>query len=98
VLRTLGFVGRDLSALVRWEGTTFAVIGIVLGVPLGVITGRVVWNEVATGIGVAPSATIPVLALLAIAAATLAVALLAAAVPGRRARRVHPATTLAVDT
>ena len=96
VLRTLGFVDRDLSALVRWEGSTFAAIGIVLGIPLGVIVGRVVWNIVATGIGVDASATTPVVALLVIAAATVAVALLAAAVPARRARRVHPATTLAV--
>ncbi len=97
VLRTLGFVDRDLSALVRWEGSTFALIGIVLGIPLGVIAGRVIWNEVATGIGVDAFVTTPVLALLVIAGATIAVALLAAAVPARHARRVHPATTLAVS-
>jgi len=96
VLRTLGFVDRDLSALVRWEGSTFAAIGIVLGVPLGVIVGRVVWDLVATGIGIDPTATTPVLALLVIALATVALTLVAAAVPARRARRVHPATTLAV--
>ena len=50
----------------------------------------------ATGIGIDPTATTPVLALLVIALATVALTLVAAAVPARRARRVHPATTLAV--
>jgi predicted lysophospholipase L1 biosynthesis ABC-type transport system permease subunit len=97
VLRTLGLVDRQLSALVRWEGSTFAAIGVVFGMPLGLAAGRVVWNEVATGIGIDAAATTPVLGLLLIAVVAFVVALVAAAVPAHYARRVHPARTLAVN-
>ena len=97
MLRTLGLVDRQLSALVRWEASTFAAIGLVFGIPLGLVAGRVAWHEVATGIGVDPTATIPVPALLLIAIIAVVVALVAAAVPAYHARHVHPATTLAVN-
>jgi hypothetical protein len=97
VLRTLGLVDRQLSALVRWEASTFAAIGLVFGIPLGLVGGRVVWNEVATGIGVDAEATTPGLALLLIAVTAFVVALVAAAVPAHYARRVHPAKALAVN-
>jgi ABC-type lipoprotein release transport system permease subunit len=97
ILRTLGFVDRQLSALVRWEGSTFALIGLVIGVPLGVVTGRMVWQLVAERMGIDPAATIPLAVLVAIAVATVGAALAAAAIPARRARRVHPAHTLAVS-
>ena len=97
MLRTLGLVDRQLSALVRWEASTFAAIGLVFGIPLGVVAGRVVWHQVATGIGVDPTATTPAPALLLIAIIAVVVALVAAAVPAYHARHVHPATTLAVN-
>jgi hypothetical protein len=97
VLRTLGFVDRQLSALIRWEGSTFALIGLVVGVPLGLVAGRVVWRLVADRMGIDPAATLPVPAIIAIAVATMLVALVAAAIPARHARRVHPARTLAVN-
>ena len=70
VLRTLGLVDRQLSALVRWEASTFAAIGLVFGIPLGLVAGRVVWHQVAAGIGVDATATMPVLPLLVVALAS----------------------------
>jgi predicted lysophospholipase L1 biosynthesis ABC-type transport system permease subunit len=96
VLRTLGLLDRQLAALVRWQAATFAAIGLVLGIPLGVVAGRFVWHEVATGIGVDATAATPILALLAIVVVVVLVALIVASVPAHYARRVHPATTLAV--
>ena len=49
VLRTLGLVDRQLSALVRWQGSTFAAIGLVFGMPLGLVAGRVVWQRSGDG-------------------------------------------------
>ena len=40
VLKTLGFVRRQVSATVAWQATTLAVIALVLGVPLGIAAGR----------------------------------------------------------
>lgn len=97
VLRTLGLVDRQFGALVRWEGSTFAAIGLVLGIPLGLVVGRVVWQLAAERTGIDNTVTVPVLALVVVVLATITVALLAAAVPARRARRVRPARTLAVN-
>jgi predicted lysophospholipase L1 biosynthesis ABC-type transport system permease subunit len=97
VLRTLGLVDRQLSALVRWQASTFAAIGVVFGIPLGLLAGRVVWHQVATGIGVDATATTPTPALLLIAVVAFVVALVAATPPAYHARRVRPATTLAVN-
>jgi hypothetical protein len=97
ILRTLGLVDRQLSALVRWEGSTFAVIGLLVGIPLGVVAGRIVWQLVADRMGIDPAATLPVPAIVVIAVATMVVALAAAAIPARDARRVQPARTLAAN-
>lgn len=97
VLRTLGLVDRQLSALVRWQASAFAAIGLVFGIPLGLVAGRVVWHQVAAGIGIDATATTPAPALLLIAVVAFVVALVAAAVPAYHARHVHPATTLAVN-
>jgi ABC-type lipoprotein release transport system permease subunit len=35
VLRTVGVVDRQVSATVAWQASTLAVVGLVLGVPLG---------------------------------------------------------------
>ena len=47
VLRTLGFVGSQVSATVAWQATTFVVVGLVVGIPLGVAAGRTAWSLVA---------------------------------------------------
>jgi hypothetical protein len=96
VLRALGLVDRQLSALVRWQAATFAAIGLVLGIPIGLVAGRFVWHEVATSIGVDATAATPLLPMLLIALAVVAVALIVAAVPARYARRARPAAPLAV--
>jgi predicted lysophospholipase L1 biosynthesis ABC-type transport system permease subunit len=96
VLRTLGLVDRQLSALVRWQAATFAVIGLVVGVPVGLVAGRFVWHEVAGGIGVDAAGAIPTLPLLLLAVAVVVVALAVAAVPAHYAKHVHAAAALAV--
>jgi predicted lysophospholipase L1 biosynthesis ABC-type transport system permease subunit len=96
VLRALGLVDRQLSALVRWQAATFAAIGLVLGIPIGLVAGRFVWHEVATSIGVDDTAATPLLPMLLIALVVVGVALIVAAVPARYARRARPAAPLAV--
>jgi ABC-type antimicrobial peptide transport system permease subunit len=96
VLRTLGFVDRQLSALVRWQATTFALVGLVLGIPIGVVAGRLVWHEVASGIGVDTTAAPALLPVVLVAVVVIVVALAVAMVPAFYARRVSPATALAV--
>ena len=52
LLKSLGFVRRQIALSVSWQTTTVAAIGIVLGVPLGIAAGRLVWNAFASNLGV----------------------------------------------
>ena len=94
VLRTLGFQGRQLAAVTGWQATTIAAVGLILGIPLGLLLGRLVWRAVAGGIGVVDTPVIPALAVVIVAAATLLVTTTTAIVSGRVARSVRPASVL----
>ncbi|UDY37635.1 ABC transporter permease [Dermatobacter hominis] len=94
VLRALGFEARQLSSAVVWEATTIAVIGIVVGVPLGVAAGGFIWRAVAHSIGVADDAATPPIALLCVAIGALLLLQVAALVPSRMARKVRAAIVL----
>ena len=52
LLKTLGFVRRQVRATIGWQATALAAIGIVVGVPLGVVVGSLVWRAVADGLGI----------------------------------------------
>lgn len=94
VLRTLGFDGAQLSAIVAWQATTFVVLGLLAGVPLGIAAGRMAWRLVAMGIGVAERSTTPMRGLALIGLVALLLANLMAALPARTARRIQPAAVL----
>jgi putative ABC transport system permease protein len=94
LLKSLGMVRRQIAYCVSWQTTTIALIGIVLGVPLGVAAGRLVWTAFATNLGVGADPVVAVLALAAIALGALIVANLLAVVPAMVAARARPATLL----
>jgi hypothetical protein len=56
-------------------------VGIVIGIPLGIVVGRVVWDAFATNLGVVPVAVVPGLTIAALAIGVLAVANALAVVP-----------------
>ncbi|HEY0936903.1 MAG TPA: FtsX-like permease family protein, partial [Trebonia sp.] len=93
LLKTLGFVRRQLTAMVFWQALAVAVVGIVAGVPLGLLVGRVIWRVFATNLGVIPFTVYPGWLLAAIAAGFLLVSLVIAVLPARRAA-ASPATQL----
>ena len=94
VLRTLGFVRRQLGATLAWQASAIAVLGLSVGVPLGVVAGRAIWRTVATSIGVVDDPVTPLGAALLVAFVSLVVVNVAAVVPGRSARRVRAAAVL----
>jgi predicted lysophospholipase L1 biosynthesis ABC-type transport system permease subunit len=97
LLKSLGFVRRQVALSVSWQTTTVALIGIVVGVPVGVAAGRAVWSAFATnlGVGTAPVVTTWVIAVLAVG--TLVVANLLAVVPAYLAARSKPAALLRTE-
>jgi hypothetical protein len=94
VLKTLGFVRRQVSATVAWQATTFAAVALLLGLPLGVAAGRWAWVLVNQGLGSPAGPVTPALAVLTAVPATLLLANLVAAVPARSAAATRPAVVL----
>lgn len=94
VLKTLGFRRRQVRTTLAWHATTVVCIGLVLGIPLGLAVGRLVWAAVAENLGVSTAATWPVIGILALVPAALLVVNLVAALPARRAAHTRPAVVL----
>ena len=59
LLKTLGFTQRQLSAAIAWQTTMAAVIGVIVGMPLGIVSGRELWILFARSIDANLVAVIP---------------------------------------
>jgi FtsX-like permease family len=94
VLKVLGFDRRQVRATVAWHATILGGAGLVLGLPIGIILGRLLWQFVARGLGVSTDVTIPTLWILVSIPCVLAAVNLIAFVPGRSAARTRPAAAL----
>ena len=97
MLRTLGFTGRQLAATLAWQATVAVGIGLLIGVPLGIVVGRLLWDLFANRIYVVPSPTVPALAIGAIVVGALVLGNLVAAIPGRMAARTPAALLLRTE-
>jgi ABC-type antimicrobial peptide transport system permease subunit len=97
VLKTLGFVRRQVSATVAWQATTLAGIALLIGLPLGVALGRWGWTLFANSIGVLPVPVIDLRFVLLLIPVTLILANLIALVPGRLAASTQPAAALKAE-
>jgi ABC-type proline/glycine betaine transport system permease subunit len=82
---------------VAWQSSIAVVIGLVVGVPLGIVAGRFLWDLFATNIYVVPNPTVPALAIVAIAVGALVLGNLVAAIPGRIAARTPAARLLRTE-
>jgi hypothetical protein len=94
VLKALGFRPTQNGACIAWQATTVAVVGLVLGLPLGVVAGRLSWRWVADA---TPLLYVPPVAALAAVLAIptwIAVANLTAVIPARRAAHLRTAEVL----
>jgi hypothetical protein len=94
LLRALGFVNRQVGAAVCWQATTVALVGIIVGVPLGVAAGQLAWKAFATNLGVVPVSVVSVGLIAALGAGVLVVANVLALAPALVAARSHSAHLL----
>ena len=98
LFRTFGLSRRQLTATVSAQGTILAIAAALIGIPAGIILGRVVWSAVATAVaGVDPRPVVPGFALLIGTVVGLAAVNLLAVGPGLRAARVRPAVILRAE-
>jgi hypothetical protein len=97
IYKTLGFTRRQVMAMVVAQAITVAALGLLAGVPLGIACGRFAWNLFADWLGVLPEPLTPPVPILLLVPATVLVAALVAALPGRIAARLRPALVLRAE-
>ena len=59
LLKALGFTRRQLAGTVAWQSTIAVGVGVVIGVPLGIVAGRELWDLFAHELHVVPQAERP---------------------------------------
>jgi len=97
LLKTMGFVRRQLAFAVAWQSSVAALTGVVVGIPLGIVAGRWLCDLFAQQIYAVPSPTVSVLSLVLVAAGTVMLANIVAAVPARSAARTPTAMMLRAE-
>jgi putative ABC transport system permease protein len=96
ILQTLGFRRGQIMATVAWQALILAGIALVIGIPIGIMAGRLAWSVFAYRLGVVPEPAISPLSLIVIPA-VLVVSLIVAVGPGLVARRTRPAAILKAE-
>lgn len=97
ILKTVGFVRRQVAGVVAWQASSIGVIALIIGIPVGIAAGRWAWGAVADGIGSSSPTIVPALAVAAIIPCVLLVANLIAAGPGWSAARVPPVIAMRAE-
>lgn len=97
VLRSLGADSGFVSRTVHWQASAFALVPLLIGVPVGFTVGRLVFAAYARDIGAVDGAVLPLVVVAAIALGVMVLANLMAVLPARGARRLAPATVLRRD-
>jgi len=94
LLKTLGSTRRQLASVVAWQSSVAVFIGTLVGVPLGIVFGRLLWTAFADEIHAVPTPTVPGVSIALIAVGALVLANVVAAIPGRIAARTRIALLL----
>ena len=97
LLKTLGFTRRQLAGAVCWQSSVIAVTGLVIGIPVGIAFGRLLWLAFAHQLSAVPDPVVPAASIALAAGAALVLANLVAALPGRQAARTPAAEALRAE-
>jgi putative ABC transport system permease protein len=95
LLRAVGMVRGQVSAMVRWEALLIAALGAVAGLLVGVGFGTAAVSASATSADTAMNLHLPVLPLLGYTIAGIVAGLLAGVLPARRASRLDVLNAIA---
>jgi ABC-type lipoprotein release transport system permease subunit len=94
VFEAIGFVRAQRIAVVVWQALTIASVGVIVGAPIGVMLGRLVWRESIDQLGIVDTATIPWAFCAVFIAATMLGAAAVGAVTGWLSTRRRLSTAL----
>ena len=97
MLRALGLQRSQVRGTILVQALALAAAGAVIGVPVGLITGRLVWRTLLAGVGAVADPAIPwALVAVTVPLAAIVAALLSWA-PGRSAVSALPADQLRAE-
>ena len=88
VLRAIGWRPRELVATMRWQVLVLCGTALLIGVPLGLVGGRIAWNFFTHELGVAPGIVWPIGFIAAAVVVLLVLAGVLATVAGSRVPRL----------
>src|SRR5580698_7613967 len=94
ILRTLGFTRGQIRRTAAWQAATLTAAALAIGIPAGLVCGRVAWQIFARHLGILPVVDIPLLQFAVVITTALALAVAVAVVPGESAVRAHPTHVL----
>jgi ABC-type lipoprotein release transport system permease subunit len=94
MLRALGFKSRQLRAVVAWQASINGLVGVVVGVPLGIVLGRWLWTLFARSIDAVPEPSVPALSTLLVVVVTMMLVNIIAVRPGVNAAHTSTARVL----
>jgi hypothetical protein len=94
VLKTLGFIGRQVRLVVMFQASAVLVVALVLGIPLGLAAGRFAWDLTASDFGVISDVVIPGWQMASVVAGSIVAVNLLALLPAALSARLKPAPLL----
>jgi ABC-type antimicrobial peptide transport system permease subunit len=97
VLSALGLIRRRAGHVVTWHSAIIAMVGLMIGVPIGITVGRIGWNLMTSNLGMLGGPATPWAALGATAVVSLALALLIAWPVAHHFTRGRPADLLRAE-
>jgi ABC-type lipoprotein release transport system permease subunit len=97
VLRSMGMARRGVYRAVSVQALVLAVIGGLVGIPLGLLAARALWRDLAESIGVVVEVDVPWPLILGVGVAAIGGLSLFARLPGRRVARARPAAILRAE-
>ena len=93
----LGFVPRQVRWTVAWQATTFVSTALLIGLPVGIAIGRVIWTAFAHQLGTLAEPVTPAVQLILTIPAAVVLSNLIAAAPAVMAGRMKPAPALRAE-
>ncbi len=97
VLRALGMRRRQIRRSVALQAVVITMVGLVLGLPAGLVVGRASWRLMVTDVGVVDDPTQPWALLVLVVPAVLVLSVAVAAVPAWGSGRRRPAAILRAE-
>ena len=97
VVRALGFRRRDVGRAIVWQSITYMLAALAVGVPIGVVVGRISWRLYAERLGAVPEPMVPWAELGLVAASALMLAGTIGLTLGRSTTSIRPAIALRTE-